>query len=148
MKTKKCKWCGEDVFRLRLCKKHYRFYQMRIVAKRHGKTVPSYEALELLWNKSKGVCEGCGRAVNWLSNEGHSTVITLQHDRSGRIRLLCLSCNTRHASFEDDTFYDQDPNMKTCPCCKRSLPLDQFGTDNLKRWKNKSGKVFSFCFKE
>jgi len=81
-------------------------------------------------------CPVCGRKVNWLSKEGSSTVITLQHDRGGRMRLLCLSCNSRHASFDGDSFYEADDSRRVCPDCKRSLPLEEFSKDNSGRWYN------------
>ena len=140
-----CKWCGDEVFRKQgriwLCKKHYRFQQMRVRAKSRGKAVPSYDWLEEQWRSIKGSCPVCHRDVNWLSKEGSATVLTLQHDRNGDMRLLCLSCNVRHASFEDDSFYETDPNRRICPRCRRSLPWGAFCADNNSRWKNKK----SYC---
>ncbi len=129
----KCKWCNDEAARKQgriwLCKKHYRFQQMRCTAKRLGKSVPEYEWLEKEWSNIKGHCPICKREVNWLSREGTDTVITLQHDRSGRIRLLCLSCNVRHASFSDDSFYTTDPSKKICTLCRRELPKADFAND-------------------
>lgn len=137
----KCKWCRRNAFRKQgriwLCKRHYRFQQMRANAKRHGKSVPAYEWLEQAWNALKNRCPVCSQKLNWLSSEGTSTVVTLQHDRSGTHRLLCLSCNVRHSSFEDDTFYSSDPSKRVCPRCQYTLPISRFGTDNSGRWKNK-----------
>ncbi len=39
-----------------LCKKHYRFQQMRSTAKRHNKTVPSYDWLENEFENIKNIC--------------------------------------------------------------------------------------------
>ena len=138
----KCKWCDDEAIRKQgriwLCKKHYRFQQMRVTAKRQGKSVPEYGELERLWQESGGTCKVCNRKLNWLSSEGTCTVITLQHDRQGGTRLLCLSCNTRHASFDGDSFYDANSERRVCPSCRRSLPWDSYTTDNSSRWKNKN----------
>ena len=135
-----CKWCNQEAVRKQgrnwYCKKHYRFSQMRGTAKRRGKVVPSYGDLENLNTETGGKCPVCKRTLNWLSKDGTSTVVTLQHDRSGGVRFLCLSCNTRHASFPNDTFYSTDPNMRMCPRCKTRLPLSEFSKDNNGRWKN------------
>ena len=135
----KCKWCPAKAVRKQgriwLCKKHYRFQQMRCNAKRHGKSVPSYEELESLWTESGGRCPTCDRTFNWLSVEGTGTVVSLQHDRNGGRRLLCRSCNTRHASFSGDSFYSTDPQKRICPRCRKSLPLSSFSRDKSRRWK-------------
>ena len=129
----RCKWCNSEAYcrqgHIWLCKKHYRFQQMRVTAKRHNKVPPSYEWLEQTWGEIGWHCPVCKRKVNWLSKEGTCTVITLQHDRNGKMRFLCFSCNMRHASFSDDSFYTADPNRKVCTICKKSLPLDMFATD-------------------
>ena len=123
----RCIWCEIEAFRKQghiwLCKKHYRFQQMRVSAKHNGKPVPSYEWLEDTWNALQGKCPICQREINWLSSDGTSTVITLQHDRCGNLRLLCLSCNTRHASFCGDSFYSADPTKRVCPRCRKELPF-------------------------
>lgn len=136
-----CKWCDSPAHikqgRIWLCKKHYRFQQMRSTAKRDNKTVPSYDQLESLWLECQGKCFVCRRAFNWLSVEGRATVVTLQHDRSGSMRLLCVSCNTRHAFFDGDSFYEADQSHRTCPRCEHNLPLSVFAADNYNRWNNK-----------
>jgi len=134
----KCKWCKKKAHvkqgSVWLCKKHYRFMQMRVNAKRNKKTVPPYEELEKILLPN---CPVCKRKFNWLSKEGAQTVITLQHDRSGAFRFLCLSCNVRYASFKDDSFYSQSPKTKICPKCKKEKPWSEYHTDNSARWKNK-----------
>lgn len=135
-----CKWCIEPKHikqgRIWLCKKHYRFQQMRAKAKSRGLVVPSYERLGGILNENL-VCHPCGRKMVWLSEENTSLVITLQHDRNGCLRLICRSCNTRHSKFSGDTFYSAPRTKKICPRCKILKPLMEFYLDNSKRWKNR-----------
>lgn len=136
-----CAWCSEAAYirqgRIQLCRVHYRFQAMRVRAKRDGKEVPSYEMLTAMASSARLNCPGCGRFMNWLSKEGRSTVVTLQHDRNGTMRFLCLSCNTRHASRPGDSFYSDPKDKKHCPDCRQWLPLDSFATDRSNRWLNK-----------
>ncbi|MDR0474545.1 MAG: hypothetical protein LBH43_12845 [Treponema sp.] len=120
-----------------LYEKHYRFGSMRTKAKRDKKTVPTFEKLEsILPDDVK--CPSCKRKMNWRQKDGVSMVITLQHNRDGSIQLLCLSCNTRHAKRQGDSFYNENPETeKLCPKCGTVKPLNCFTTDNSKRWKNK-----------
>ena len=125
----KCKWCESKAERktghIWLCIKHYRFVCMRASAKSRRKSVPTYEMLEKML-PIDFCCSSCKRKMNWLSNLGTSTVITLQHDRSGAFRFLCLSCNVRHASMKDDAFYKVKPSFKFCSCCIQEKPKDDF----------------------
>lgn len=137
-----CKWCDNDAHikqgRIWLCKKHYRFQQMRVCAKRHGKTVPEYDELEKIHQTSGGICPSCKRDFNWLSKEGAETVISLQHDRSGKHAFLCRSCNSRHDDFEGDSFYkNADSQKKKCPRCLEWKQYVWYCTDNSSRWKKK-----------
>ena len=118
-----------------LCEKHYRFGQMRSCAKRHGKKVPSREELDMMIPDPFS-CQVCNKPMNWRSKDGTSTVATLQHDRAGTMRIICLSCNSRHASFKDDSFYQHDQSKRSCPRCKQSLELVQFCKDESGRWKS------------
>ncbi len=134
--TNTCRRCDE-VAHIRpksrwLCKKHYRFTQMRAKCKTLGKRMPSYEWLELESGRINDKCPSCHRIMNWLKGDGVATVVTLQHDRSGEMRLLCLSCNTRHAYYPDDMFYQRDEAQKWCPRCKQELALDNFKTKKRK----------------
>jgi len=91
---------------------------MRVLSKRRGVYVPSYEELENMLRLCKGFrCVPCGRTMNWMGRDGQATVITLQHDRSGKVRFLCRSCNTRHATFDGDTFYDIPKAKHPCRSC-------------------------------
>lgn len=138
-----CQWCEEISVRKQgriwLCKKHYRFQQMRVNAKRHNKEVPEYWELENMLSWTNGfICQPCKRQMNWLSEEGQSTVVTLQHDRSGTMRLLCRACNTRHAYYPGDDYYDKPEGIKQCKSCNRLLPEMDFCVDNSRACKLKS----------
>jgi hypothetical protein len=136
-----CHWClGEPYIKqghIWLCKIHYRFQSMRTRAKRDKKSVPSYDMLFSMASSACMHCPGCNRSMNWLAKEGRSTVVTLQHDRDGKMRFLCLSCNTRHASMPGDSFYSFPKDKKLCPDCQQQLPLEAFATDRTSRWMNK-----------
>ena len=137
----KCKWCAGTALRKQghiwLCKKHYRFQQMRVRAKRFNSFVPTYQQLqEMLPADMK--CVGCARRMVWLSSEDASRVLSLQHDRSGGVRFLCRACNTRHAARVGDSFYKLSIGEKFCPGCNAALPLSAFSTDNSGRWKNRN----------
>lgn len=114
-----------------LCPKHYRFGQMRSVARRDGKYVPSHLELEALLNAQPTLgCNDCGRVMNWRSSDGAASVLTLQHYRSGSLAFSCLSCNTRHASMSGDSFCDMPTGHKKCPKCDDIKPSSEFTKDN------------------
>jgi hypothetical protein len=109
-----------------LCDKHYRFQQMRISARRNGKTVPSWGKLERILPKDM-ICVVCKCTMNWRSKNGRKTVITLQHDESGEHRLICLSCNDKHGSGPKDLIYSIPDDHKHCPKCRQIKHKSQFG---------------------
>lgn len=111
-----------------LCAKHYRFGQMRVLAKRRGLAVPSHEVLHGLCDESL-ICPDCGRLMNWLSEDGMSSVASLQHYRDGSLGIVCRSCNTRHAYMQGDSFRDIPSDHKYCPCCKTSKSRSEFYVD-------------------
>lgn len=125
-----CKWCGDVAYRKNsatwLCRKHFRFLRMRIDSKRKNKKVPSYEWLEREWDFIKGLCPICHSKMYWLRKEGGNKVVTIQHDRKGTIRLICLSCNVRHMHFKGDSFYTRNKNRKICAKCKKEKPFSDF----------------------
>ena len=127
--------CNSPAFRrlgnAKYCHRHYRFATMRACAKRHGKTVPTTEQFETLIPDGM-VCPPCGRVMNWLAKDGESTVMSLQHDRSGAYRLICRACNTRHAAHEGDEFYAIPADQRRCPGCLRVMPLSAFSMDTTK----------------
>lgn len=105
-----------------------RIAQMRATARNRRKSVPSVSELRALFAAlDDGRCPECG-VVMRLSGVGGETV-TLQHDRSGAFRLLCRRCNTRHASFPGDSFYDRDDTKRRCPDCEQIKPLQDFAVD-------------------
>jgi len=137
-----CAWCENPSHikqgRIMLCATHYRIGSMRSRAKRDGKYVPSRAEIEKLIVEPF-VCEGCGRGMNWLREQGASTQVTLQHDRSGNLRLICLGCNTRHAHHPGDLYWSLGPGQKYCGKCDRVLPETDFVKDvsrprGLKGW--------------
>lgn len=140
-----CKWCPEKAHakqgRIFLCVKHYRFQTMRSKAAADGKSVPGYCELEnLLCALDKMRCPACRRKMNWLSADGQDTVLSLQHDREGGHRLLCRSCNTRHAGMPNDLFYSLKDGERWCPCCERILPESEFCKDN-----HRSKRIKTYC---
>lgn len=137
-----CRECGAPLVRTTryypFCAKHLRFYRMRAVAASKGKSVPSLRELNDLLAQDMR-CPVCDRRMNWFASDGRSTMITLQHDRSGPHRLICHACNSRHAQMPGDSFYDLPPEHKRCPKCSMAKPFSQFHknyTDG--RWKNLS----------
>lgn len=125
-----------------LCVMHYRFGQMRSHAKRHGKTVPTREELATMVEQGMMKCRGCGQKMNWLSKDGEKTVASLQHNRDGTMELLCRSCNTRHATFADDTFYNMNKAYHPCRDCGEVLPKTDFYKD-----KSRPLGIKSYCKK-
>jgi hypothetical protein len=122
-----------------LCSMHYRFGQMRCLAKRRGLAVPSHSKLhELHALLFEMHCPHCQRQMNWRASDGQSTVISLQHYRDGSYGLICRACNTRHAKMPGDTFCLLPDQHKACGRCKSILPMTEFDTDNSGRWLNKS----------
>ncbi|WP_265694375.1 hypothetical protein [Providencia rustigianii] len=115
--------------RQNLCPKHYRFGQMRVLAKRRGLAVPSYELLDKLLNEEMK-CPDCGVTMNWRSKDGMASVASLQHYRDGTFGIVCRSCNTRHAYTPDDSYRDMPKDHKYCPKCKKYKPRGDFYTDN------------------
>ncbi len=128
-----CARCHDDSVikqgRQWLCAKHYRFGQMRALAKRRGKTVPSHEQLHSMRGVDL-VCPDCGVGMNWRSKDGHETVASLQHYRDGSMAIVCRSCNTRHAFMPNDDYRDMPADHKLCPTCKGIKPRSEFTTDN------------------
>jgi hypothetical protein len=137
-----CHRCGEVSARFRsgqwLCPRHYRFLSMRESAKRRQVVVPSDAQLQSILDTAGMDCPVCHRTMNWLREEGTQTVVTLQHDRDGNMRFLCMSCNCRHWAYDGDSFYEVGPDQKRCNHCGQVKPLADFCTNNANRWANKN----------
>ncbi len=118
---KNCSRCGDPSLRRQgnqwLCKRHYRFGQMRIAAKRAGKVVPEHAELETMVQPDNK-CQSCNELMTWLASESQQRVVSLQHYRNGTMALVCRSCNTRHASMPGDTFCEMPKDHKRCPACE------------------------------
>ncbi len=127
-----CAWCEQPAHiqqgRILLCAVHYRISSMRSRARRDGKAVPTRHEIESMIPDPL-VCIGCARPMNWLTSNGASSQISLQHDRSGTVRLICRGCNTRHSDHPGDTFYSLPADSKRCPSCCRVLPRGAFSID-------------------
>ena len=124
-----------------LCDKHYRFGQMRASAKRNGKAVPTRAELEAMLTQDFH-CPECRRKMNWRSVDGQDTVASLQHYRDGRLGIICLSCNSRHAAAPSDSFSDFPKDCKYCPRCQTFKSDSEYTKD-----KNRSGprQIASWC---
>jgi hypothetical protein len=103
---------------------------MRATAKRHNKYVPTWEELEQMYLITRLDCNDCNRIMNWTSKDGKCSVISLQHYRDGQIGFVCRSCNTRHASMDNDDYRNMPKNKKRCPQCKDIKMSTQFSKDN------------------
>lgn len=130
--------CKRAAVARRLCVKHYRFTSMRQVAHRTKKRAPSFSEMDKLV-PSGMICPPCGRRMNWAKKEGAGTVITLQHDRSGRLKMICMSCNSRHARFKGDTFYKIQPDERKCSLCGKLKHFTEFPRSRGgSRWKGRT----------
>ena len=86
---------------------------------------PSIEQLEHMIEASGLICPTCGKTM-LLDGEPRADLLTLQHDRSGSLNVLCFSCNRRHAEYPGDEFYRFYPNYAFCFRCKALLPVNAF----------------------
>lgn len=110
--------------------KGQRLRQMRRSARTRGKAVPTVEQLEAMLPVDMR-CPCCSTQMVWKRCDGQTTVITLQHDRSGEMRLICFRCNARHGQFEGDVFYEFGAEHKLCVGCNTIKPLDQFWRNSM-----------------
>lgn len=129
----KCAHCenpGTELFKQGYyCVVHYRIKQMRYDAQASGKTIPEATEISSMmdhWIENGLLCPVCKRKMNWLKKEGISTMLTLQHDRSGQYRLICLGCNVRHQNYPGDTFYDLPAGQEWCRTCEKTKPISDF----------------------
>ena len=114
--------------RQHLCPLHYRFRQMRALAKSRGLYAPADDELQRIVPAAMD-CPDCGRKMNWLARDGQLLVATLQHYRDGTLAIVCRSCNTRHAYMPGDSYRDMPKDSKLCPCCMQIKPESEFSKD-------------------
>lgn len=117
--------CLEPKFKFKYCLMHYRFANMKSRAYASGKYAPPIKELEKLVSPGM-ICPSCDRSMVWSTGTVTSNLITLQHDRNGTVRLICMACNSRHSRFEGDGFYDLPKDSKRCCICKNVKPLEDF----------------------
>ena len=116
-----------------------RFIQMRNNAKYTYGVAPSMDVLARLAEELVDMhCPVCNIQMAWKGVWGER--VTLQHDRSGEIRLLCMNCNARHQMYEGDTFYIYWPHYANCIRCRSLMPIDAF-----RRNASKNNKKQSLC---
>lgn len=108
--------------------KHKALSMMLARAKQWGKAVVSRDQLEAMVPLDMR-CPACSREMTWKRSEGGGRTATLQHDRGGSIRILCSTCNTRHARLPGDMFYELPPDQKYCRGCAQKLPRSAFPVD-------------------
>jgi len=129
---KRCSKCTEPAHSKSghqwLCVLHYRLRQMQHSARRYNKVAPTDQVLiEMIAALGPGLhCPVCKRQMNLLASDGQSTCLTLQHDRSGALRLICKRCNNRHQYHPLDSFYDLPAGHKRCPGCRTVKPFAEF----------------------
>ena len=107
------------------CPMHARFAQMRASSKYFGKEPPSYEWLHRNISKDM-ICPVCGIKMNWQAKDGRASIITIQHDRDGEMRLICMSCNSKHYFMPGDSFFKLPNGHRYCRRCDQVLPLENF----------------------
>ena len=125
--------CTNDGFRLGRsglkCELHHRISRMRRGCTQRNLHAPSEQELESLFNTlDKMRCPVCGDKMQ-LMPEGRKGLVTIQHDRDGNVRLLCLACNVRHSDYPADTFYEKHQSEKWCNHCRQFRPLSRFNCD-------------------
>lgn len=122
--------CRGIAFKRGYCVMHHRLNNMRSRAISSRKYSPKFAELEALVPPGMK-CQPCGRAMIWYAGTVVSNLITLQHDRSGTIRLICQGCNSGHAWVEGDRFYEIGPGKRQCGLCKAIKPVSEFVKQKL-----------------
>lgn len=124
------------------CPKHRRMVQMKSDAKKRHKIVPSDEVLESLFTAIEDMCcPICGTKMTYFRENGiGARVITLQHDDSGELRLICLACNVKHAQFGGDVWYFLEDGYYRCICCQEIKPFEDFY-----HRKDNSNQIYTRC---
>ncbi len=141
----KCTQCDRPgaVFKCNrwLCDIHFRIQCMRDSASAKGKFVPNKLLLYALAEQVEAggmKCSHCSQSMVWRGEKGQRNVVSLQHDRSGEVRLLCLDCNFNHRHFPGDSYYTTPIGWKYCPKCQTAKRPDEF-------YRRRNGKLKSYC---
>lgn len=111
------------------CEMHCRIRQMRVAARHDKKRCPEHgelEAMAMRLVRLRMRCDLCDRRMNWMKRDGIGTCVSLQHDRSGEVRLICLACNIKHGQLPGDSYYDIPIGNKWCGGCELILPVEAF----------------------
>lgn len=118
---------GKNRHRKGYCTVHHRMMRMRHAASSTGKFVPTMEWMIENWPDPL-VCPVCKVEMALLVGDDRRRVISLQHDKSGTVRFLCVSCNMRHSATTQDekSFYNQEDGKLWCNTCKQLLPPEKF----------------------
>lgn len=145
---KHCSWCTRAAYvqsgKTWLCKIHYRYQRMRIDSKFAGKQVPSWADLVRMTPKNME-CPACLRTMTWTRQEGAGRVATIQHDRCGGMKIICLSCNSAHPAHAGDTFYEHASDERRCSKCHVLKPLHQFHKKSSGRSSNGRSPTCKEC---
>lgn len=109
------------------CEKHYRFLQMRDVAQRRGKVVPTWEHLDEM------LLECLNEHGELGADKKTGSTISLQHNLDGTMCFICHSCNVGHGNSKlGDRYLYLEYDEKYCPRCDTVKSLDQFNKDRSK----------------
>lgn len=101
---------------------------MRYASRQRGKAVPSLDRLQAIADALvDGECPICKRVMIWSGKV--ASAATIQHDASGAIRIICKSCNSKHAQLPGDTFYDLKPGELFCHRCNSVKAESEFFRD-------------------
>lgn len=118
------------------CDRHFVVKNMRGEAQYRKLTIPSHEWIEAELDalaKNGMKCPVCKKKMVLRKKFGDAkSVLSLQHDENGKVRIICFSCNARYASIGDD-FYKYGPNKKRCRHCKVAKDRKLFYFDKKSR---------------
>src|SRR3990167_8061438 len=100
---------------------------MRKHAREDGKYVPTRDELLLMFRNLQDLkCLGCSLEMVLVGPQRERRMLTLQHDRDGRLRFLCKSCNPRHFAYQGDGFYTRRDDGRECKRCGVFKSWDKF----------------------
>lgn len=104
-----------------------RLNRMKKSAKNRRKYEPSIPELLAICPADFN-CPECSRSMFLENRPGRrSALMTLQHDRSGAIRIICFGCNSAHNKYPGDEFYTLDKlSAVLCRRCGQTKPRNRF----------------------